>query len=57
MCREGVDTLKINVSGDAGTPSAPAERTVMSEAEIAAVSDVAHDSASAWPRKHAAQKR
>ncbi len=43
MCREGVDTLKINVSGDAGTPSAPAERTVMSEAEIAAVSDVAHD--------------
>ncbi len=43
MCREGVDTLKINVSGDAGTPSAPAERTVMSEAEIAAVCDVAHD--------------
>ena len=43
MCKEGVDTLKINISGDAGTPSAPAERTVMSEAEIAAVSDVAHD--------------
>jgi imidazolonepropionase-like amidohydrolase len=43
MCREGVDTLKINVSGDAGTPSAAAERTVMSEAEIAAVCDVAHD--------------
>jgi imidazolonepropionase-like amidohydrolase len=43
MCREGVDTLKINVSGDAGTPSAAAERTVMSEREIAAVCDVAHD--------------
>jgi imidazolonepropionase-like amidohydrolase len=43
MCREGVDTLKVNVSGDAGTPSAAAERTVMSEPEIAAVCDVAHD--------------
>ncbi|MCW5621488.1 MAG: amidohydrolase family protein, partial [Burkholderiales bacterium] len=43
MCREGVDTLKINVSGDAGTPSAPAQRTVMSEAEIHAVSEVAFD--------------
>lgn len=41
MCRDGVDTLKINVSGDAGTPAAPAERTVMSDAEIAAVTDVA----------------
>jgi len=43
MCREGADTLKINVSGDAGTPSAPAQRTVMSEAEIHAVSEVALD--------------
>ena len=43
MCRDGVDTLKINVSGDAGTPAAPADRTVMSEAEIHAVADVAHD--------------
>ena len=43
MCRDGVDTLKLNVSGDAGTPSAPADRTVMSEPEIAAVCDVAHD--------------
>lgn len=41
MCRDGADTLKINVSGDAGTPAAPAERTVMSDAEIAAVTDVA----------------
>jgi imidazolonepropionase-like amidohydrolase len=43
MCREGVDTLKINVSGDAGTPSASSDRTVMSEPEIVAVCDVAHD--------------
>jgi imidazolonepropionase-like amidohydrolase len=43
MCRDGADTLKINVSGDAGTPAAPADSTVMSEAEIHAVCDVAHD--------------
>lgn len=43
MCREGADTLKINVSGDAGTPSAAAQRTVMSEAEIHAVTEVAQD--------------
>ncbi len=42
MCREGVDTLKINVSGDAGTPASPAETTVMAEDEVAAVSEVAH---------------
>jgi imidazolonepropionase-like amidohydrolase len=41
LCREGVDILKINVSGDAGQPAAPAERTVMSEAEVAAVCGVA----------------
>ncbi|HZP87504.1 MAG TPA: amidohydrolase family protein [Burkholderiales bacterium] len=43
MCRDGVDTLKINVSGDAGTAAAPAERTVMSEAEVQAVTEVARD--------------
>ena len=43
MCREGADTLKINVSGDAGTACAPAQRTVMSEAEIDAVCEVARD--------------
>ena len=43
MCREGADTLKINVSGDAGTAAAPAQRTVMSEAEIHAVCEVALD--------------
>jgi imidazolonepropionase-like amidohydrolase len=41
MVREGVDTLKINVSGDAGTPASPADSTVMNEAEVAAVCDVA----------------
>jgi imidazolonepropionase-like amidohydrolase len=43
MCRDGADVLKINVSGDAGTPAAPADTTVMSEAEIAAVCEVARD--------------
>ena len=41
MVREGVDTLKINVSGDAGTPASPADKTVMNDAEVAAVCDVA----------------
>jgi len=42
MVREGVDTLKMNVSGDAGVPASPADSTVMNEGEIAAVCDVAH---------------
>ena len=41
MCREGVDTLKMNVSGDAGTPASPSRTTVMSEDEIAEVCEVA----------------
>ena len=41
MVREGVDTLKINISGDAGTPASPADTTVMNDAEVAAVCDVA----------------
>jgi len=41
MVREGVDILKINVSGDAGTPASPADTTVMNDAEVAAVCDVA----------------
>ena len=41
MVREGVDTLKINVSGDAGVPASPADATVMNETEVAAVCDVA----------------
>jgi imidazolonepropionase-like amidohydrolase len=45
MVREGADVLKINVSGDAGTPASPADTTVMTDAEVAAVCDVAiaHD--------------
>jgi imidazolonepropionase-like amidohydrolase len=41
MCREGVDTLKINPSGDEFVPVARAHHTVMNEAEIAAVCEVA----------------
>ncbi|MFN9391437.1 MAG: amidohydrolase family protein [Betaproteobacteria bacterium] len=42
MVREGVDTLKINPSGDEFVPHARAHQTVMTEAEIAAVCEVAH---------------
>jgi imidazolonepropionase-like amidohydrolase len=42
MVREGVDTLKFNPSGDEFIPHARAHHTVMTEAEIAAVCDVAH---------------
>ena len=40
MCREGVDTLKINPSGDEFVPVARAHQTVMTEAEIEAVCEV-----------------
>lgn len=43
MCREGVDTLKVNISGDAGTPASPSRTTVMAEDEIAEVRAVAKD--------------
>ncbi len=39
--REGVDTLKINPSGDEGVASARAWQTVMTDAEVAAVCAVA----------------
>jgi imidazolonepropionase-like amidohydrolase len=42
MVREGVDTLKINPSGDEFIAHARAHHTVMTEAEIAAVCDVGH---------------
>src|SRR5262252_4578277 len=42
MVREGVDTLKINPSGDEFVPHCRAHQTVMTEAEIAAVCEVAH---------------
>jgi imidazolonepropionase-like amidohydrolase len=41
MVREGVDTLKINPSGDEFVPHARAHHTVMTEAEIATVCEVA----------------
>jgi len=41
MCREGVDTLKINPSGDTLLPRARSGQTVMTEAEVAAVCSVA----------------
>ena len=41
MIREGVDTVKINPSGDEFMPFARAHHTVMNEAEIAAVCEVA----------------
>jgi imidazolonepropionase-like amidohydrolase len=40
--REGVDTVKINPSGDEFIPFARAGHTVMTEAEVAAVCEVAH---------------
>src|SRR5215470_7899352 len=41
MCREGVDTLKINPSGDTLLPRARSGQTVMTEAEVEAVCGVA----------------
>jgi imidazolonepropionase-like amidohydrolase len=41
MVREGVDTLKINPSGDEFVPHSRAAHTVMTEAEIEAVCEVA----------------
>jgi imidazolonepropionase-like amidohydrolase len=41
MVREGVDTLKINISGDAGTAAASSDKTVMTESEVEAVCEVA----------------
>jgi len=40
--REGVDTIKLNISGDAGTESAPSEAAVMTDDEVAAGVDAAH---------------
>src|SRR6266478_2212037 len=41
MIREGVDTLKINPSGDEFVPYARAQQTVMNDAEVEAVCEVA----------------
>jgi imidazolonepropionase-like amidohydrolase len=41
LIREGVDLLKLNLSGDQGTSSAPSEQTVMTDAEVGACVEVA----------------
>jgi imidazolonepropionase-like amidohydrolase len=40
-CREGCDVLKIVPSGDTSTPAVPSQRTLMTDAEVAAVCEVA----------------
>ncbi len=42
LIREGVDIIKLVISGDTFVPHAPSHTTVMSEAEIAAAADVVH---------------
>jgi imidazolonepropionase-like amidohydrolase len=41
LAREGVDNLKLNLSGDIGTSSFPSEQTPMSESEVTAAMEVA----------------
>ena len=41
LAREGVDLLKLNISGDAGTSSYPSDETPMTDVEVAAAMDVA----------------
>lgn len=41
VCRDGVDIIKIVLSGDTSTPAIPSGQTLMTEEEIAAVTDVA----------------
>jgi len=41
LAREGVDLLKLNLSGDLGTSSWPSERTPMTDGEVAAAVEVA----------------
>ena len=42
MIREGVDIIKLVISGDSFVPHAGSETTIMSEAEVAAAAEVAH---------------
>ncbi|MCA9011621.1 MAG: amidohydrolase family protein [Planctomycetaceae bacterium] len=42
LIREGVDIIKLVVSGDTFVPHAPSTSTVMSESEIAAAAEVVH---------------
>jgi imidazolonepropionase-like amidohydrolase len=41
LAREGVDLLKLNLSGDLGTSSFPSEQTPMNDTEVAAAMEVA----------------
>jgi imidazolonepropionase-like amidohydrolase len=41
LAREGVDLLKLNLSGDMGTSSYPSDRTPMTDGEVAAAMEVA----------------
>jgi len=41
LAREGVDLLKLNLSGDLGTSSYPSDRTPMTDGEVAAAMEVA----------------
>ena len=41
LAREGVDCLKLNISGDLGTSAWPSEQTAMTDAEVAAAMEVA----------------
>lgn len=40
-CREGVDVLKLLMSGDTSTPQVPSAQTLMTDDEVAAVAEVA----------------
>jgi len=40
-CREGVDVLKLLVSGDTSTPKVPSSQTLMTDDEVLAVTEVA----------------
>ncbi len=42
-CREGVDVLKIVPSGDTSTPAVPSAQTLMTDDEVAAVTEVARE--------------
>ena len=42
LIREGVDIVKLVISGDTFVPHAPSTSTVMSEAEVAAAAEVTH---------------
>jgi len=42
LIREGVDIVKLVISGDTFVPHSPSDSTVMSEAEVAAAAEVVH---------------